>query len=74
MLISPIIRRQLPLTKRILLHLEHRGEPCHYTTMARVLHAPDHRVQQACWHMAQDGRLRWCGEGMYAISTPLQKE
>ena len=71
MLVATLRRQRWPLTRRILLYLENLAEPCHYTTIARALHWPEHRVAQACWHMARYGRLRWCGEGMYAASkTP----
>jgi hypothetical protein len=62
------VRRRLPLPERILACLTAVRGPCHYTTIAMRLHVrPATKVMQACVRMAHDGRLTWCGEGLYQV-------
>ena len=69
MLTAKLYRRRAPLPARILSYLSSCEAPCHFTVIASRLHiANATKVMQTCVRMAHDGRLRWCGEGMYALA------
>ena len=74
MLVATIRRRRVTLPMRICTYLATLQGPCHYTTIARRLHiARVATVGNTCVRMAHDGRLRWCGEGLYERVRPPQE-
>lgn len=59
----------VPLTVRILVYMHRQGaKPVHYRVIAERLDERNTRkVQATCVRLAHQGKLRWCGEGVYGL-------
>jgi hypothetical protein len=63
-------RHRTPLPLRITAYLRQAEGPQHYRVIAKHIKAPFLATHRACYRMLHDGRLRWCGEGMYRLPQP----
>jgi len=62
-------RHRTPLPLRITAYLRQAEEPQHYRLIAKHIKASHVATHRACYRMLHDGRLRWCGEGLYRLPT-----
>jgi Mn-dependent DtxR family transcriptional regulator len=56
-----------PLPWRITAYLQRQKTPQHLNDIARAIHASRLATANAVHRMARDGRVRWVGEGTYAL-------